>query len=299
MLHHTTERQSRQHDQLAAMAIRELRKHDVYAAVIHCATGQECYEFFRDKQGKTRYKTQEKKRGKLKRYLRGVVLNKILLTNERWPFVLATPLNADITIGMDVKHHTDGFTIVSSNGSKIRTICRESRQKERLLDSQIKKRLIEIIKQEADAIQQESSRLSSEVIRTIVLHRDGRIYQSEIDGAYQALEALKEEGIIAPDATLIILEISKSSPAPFRFFDVTEKGRESPWVENPQVGCFHIINGKDGYICTTGRAFPRHGTVRPLHVRFAKGSLPFEKCLEDVYYLGIVKLIGVVRGGSE
>src|SRR6516162_997920 len=39
-------------------------------------------------------------------YLQNVALNKILLTNNFWPFVLATPLHADLTIGIDVKNQT-------------------------------------------------------------------------------------------------------------------------------------------------------------------------------------------------
>jgi len=45
------------------------------------------------------------------------------------------------------------------------------------------------------------------------------------------------------------------------------------------------INGVEGYLCATGRAFPRQGTVQPLHVRYVEGSLPFEDCLEDLYSL--------------
>lgn len=278
MIHHTTDSQTRQHDQLAAMVIRELRKFDVYASVIHSKVGKESYELVTNQKGQPCYrmKGQKKVKGKFLGYLRNVALNKVLLTNERWPFVLATPLNADITIGIDIKNNTAGFTVVDHYGSNIRTVCYTSKQKERLLDKQVKKYLIDLITEEAES--------SEEVIQSIVLHRDGRVYQSELDGAHQAIDYLKKEGLIDKDTNLTILEISKSSPAPFRLFK-TMKNQERTKIVNPQVGCYHIINNLEGYLCATGYPFNRRGTVNPLNIRFIEGEMPFEKCLEDVYYL--------------
>ena len=44
MIHHTTDRLIRQHDQLAAMVIRKFRELDVFVAVNHSAMGQKCYQ---------------------------------------------------------------------------------------------------------------------------------------------------------------------------------------------------------------------------------------------------------------
>ena len=44
----------------------------------------------------------------------------MLLTNEKWPFVLATPLHADLTVGIDVKQNTAGFTVVGRLGNNVR-----------------------------------------------------------------------------------------------------------------------------------------------------------------------------------
>ncbi|MGH8571557.1 MAG: hypothetical protein ACREX8_03140, partial [Gammaproteobacteria bacterium] len=270
MIHHTSDRAIRQHDQLAAMIIRRFREFDVFAAVNHSAMGQECYQLVHSPKGDPQYRVRQDKQGKFSGYLRNVALNKVLLTNEKWPFVLASGLHADVTIGIDVKQNTAGFTIVGRRGSLIRTICRESSQKEQLRAEQVKKYLAEIIRKEADL---------GVAVRSIVVHRDGRVSQSERDGMHKAIAALKAEGAVAPDATLTILEVWKSSIVPLRLFEVT-----TPYVANPQVGSRHIING-EGYLCATGRAFPRQGTVRPLHVRYVEGLLPFEDCLEDLYSL--------------
>jgi hypothetical protein len=274
MAHHVNDRRLREHDQLAALVIRRFRDLDVWAAVNHSAMGHECYELAHGRGGEPFYRVRQDKRGKFSGYLRNVALNKVLLTNEKWPFVLATPLHADLTVGIDVKQNTAGFTIVNREGNNVRTVCGASSQKEKLLSQQVKKHFSEIVRKEA----------GRPPAKTIVVHRDGRLWQSERDGLAQAMEALKAEGTLPPDATLTVLEVSKSSPAPLRLFDVTGSGDRRDRVQNPQVG-FHHLHGRDGYVCATGRAFPRDGTVNPLHVRLVEGPLPIEKCLEDLYAL--------------
>jgi len=207
MIHHTSDRAIRQHDQLAAMVVRRFREFEVFAAVNHSAVGQECYQLVHGPKGDPQYRVRQDKRGKFSGYLRNVALNKVLLTNEKWPFVLASSLHADVTIGIDVKQNTAGFTIVGRHGSLVRTICRESSQKEQLLAEQVKKYLAEIIRKEAAL---------GVAVRSIVVHRDGRVWQSERDGMHKALAALKAEGDVAPDATITILEVWKSSIVPLR-----------------------------------------------------------------------------------
>jgi hypothetical protein len=277
MIHHTTDRKTAAEDQLAAMVMRELRdpKIDIKAAVIHSAVGQECYELVQQK-GKPSYQINQNKRGKLLGYLRMVAINKVLLNNERWPFVLSTRLHADLTIGLDVKQNTAGLVVVGKNGGEINTLFKTSRQKEKLTRDQTKAYLVEIIREEAKA--------RMEPITTIVLQRDGRLFDTERNGAHDAIEFLKREGTIAPDATITLVEIPKTSPVRLRLFDVNDQNGR-PWVENPQIGTYCIINDTDGYLCATGRAFPKSGTVRPLHVRRLEGSLTLEQCLEDVFYL--------------
>ena len=275
MIHHTTDRQEGAEDQLAAMVIRKLFDHDpqILAAVMHSDVGRECYF---QHTGSASYVARPEKRGKLSGYLRMVAINKILLTNQLWPFVLETRLNADLTIGLDVKQHTAGLVIVGSSGGDIQTLFKTSRLKEKLSDLQMKAYLVEAIRREAEH--------RREALRTILLQRDGRAFDSEIKGAHEAIELLIKEGALLQDATLTIIEISKSAPVRLRLFDVSLKGSR-PWVENPQVGNYCIINNTEGYLCSTGRAFPHKGTVQPLHVRHIEGPLSMQQCLEDVFYL--------------
>ncbi|MDZ4878138.1 MAG: hypothetical protein CLLPBCKN_007573 [Chroococcidiopsis cubana SAG 39.79] len=274
---HRTPTLPRQHDPLSALVVRELKNYELYVATIHSAMGQECYELRYNEHSQPFYTARNQKHGKLQGYLRAVALNKVLLTNERWPFVLDTPLHADITIGIDVKHHTAGYITIDKDGSRIRTLPPiTSKQKERLSSSQVKACLIEILTKEVEQ--------AAYPLLHIVIHRDGRIYECEIEGAKQAIAALKKQGILSEGAALTILEISKSAPASLRLFDVIDKKKPLPFVQNPQIGYYYITNN-DGYLCSTGRPFLKQGTVKPLRVKYIEGKLPFEQCLEDVYYL--------------
>jgi hypothetical protein len=125
MIHHISDRKDGAEDQLAAMVVRELyeRTPQIYAAVMHSAVGAECYF---QPNGQSSYDPRPNKQGKLLGYLRMVAINKILLTNQRWPFVLETRLNADLTIGLDVKQHTAGLVVVGSSGGDIQTIIQRS-----------------------------------------------------------------------------------------------------------------------------------------------------------------------------
>lgn len=277
MLHPTSDRKVREHDLLAAMVIRELRKNDIFAAVNHSEMGEHSYVMVSGRDGTPRYEIRENQRSRLLGYLRNVALNKVLLTNNFWPFVLATPLHAEVTIGIDVKNQTAGFTVIGRNGLSVKSYCHTSRQKEKLLKAQVLTHLAQIIRDEKIRL--------GRPLKSIVIHRDGRCFQSEMDGAAAAIDKLKKEGVVAADGTLTVLEISKSAPVRLRLFEVQRTDGAKPFVQNPQVGLYAIINGNEGFLCSTGRAFRHAGTVQPLHVRCVLEGIPFVDALEDVYAL--------------
>lgn len=277
MIHHTEDRKLREEDQLAALVTRELAPR-IKAAIIHSDVGQECYEAHWEGD-KVCYRPvdDDEKRGKFGGYLRNVALNKVLLNNRCWPFVLATPMHADITIGIDLKNNVVGFVVVGKHGESIWWDSKTSSQKQRMHKRQMKAYLVEILRKEL--------RTYTDQPRTIVLHRDGRTYPSELEGAKEAVNQLKDEGLLHPDASLTVVEISKSAPVSLRLFEVTAHPEGYPWVDNPQVGRYYLVNDTDGYLCATGRPFDRGGTVEPLHVRRVQGPMPLKQCLEDVFFL--------------
>ena len=137
MIHETVDRRNRQHDQLAAMVMRELRNRKLYVSVIHTTVTKDCYQLPQNAPIGTAYCSVMGKQGKLNGYLRNVAITKVLLTNERWPFVISTPLHADFTIAFDVQLNTACFTFIGKSGPDIRTVLKTSNQKERLSKAQV------------------------------------------------------------------------------------------------------------------------------------------------------------------
>ena len=277
MIHDASDREVRQEDQLAAMLSQQFwEQRDMRITVNHTKTGSECYSPVNGQHGA--YVVNPKKRGKLNGYLRNVALSKILLNNEMWPFVLATPLHADVTIGLDVKRNTVGLTVVSDGGRSIATLCRRSSQKEKLTRRQIETLLTELLRHTAE-------KQAVKEIKEIVIHRDGRSFQSEIDGAINAKKTLQAEGLLPSDVRITILDVSKTAMTQVRLFDVKRTNGRLLRVENPQNGTYVFLGNQDAYLCSTGREFGHSGTTQMLHVRYELPGLPFEQALEDLYYL--------------
>lgn len=278
MIHEDEGRKHRHEDQLASMVMRELRNRGIYASVIHTTVGSRSYMYSENEPGQRSYRrvSDKKQQNKLSGYLRNVAITKVLLTNERWPFVLASELHADLTVGIDVKLNTACFSFVGKTGSDIRTVIKDSRQKERLAKDQVKTILLDVLREEAE--------LGRAELRSVVVHRDGRLYDSEINGINAAFKILQEDGIINKDATLNMVAVPKASSAPIRIFDVSiENGKRI--IHNPEIGTYWMLSENDAYLCSTGRAFRRHGTTNPLHVRYVSGKMSFEHILEDLYAL--------------
>ncbi|HEY3855334.1 MAG TPA: hypothetical protein VGO67_13155 [Verrucomicrobiae bacterium] len=278
MLREFSRREPRKEDTSASHVIQQLKqKFDLVSSVIHTTVGSLSYEFRRDGMGKTHYVVKPNADRRLNGYLRNVSINKILLLNQKWPFVLATPLHADLVIGIDVKGNMAGFIATNKKGNLIVPFHKKSRQKERLLANQCKDYFYQIVeKMRAQSI---------EPVKHIVIHRDGRLFETEIEGLKLGLEKLIENGYVDADAALTFIEIPQTSPATLRLFDISHNDSELPAIQNAQFGNYYVLNAKEGFVCTTGRAFRHKGTAKPLHVIKREGALPIEKCLEDIFFL--------------
>ena len=280
---HNTNRKMRDEDKLAALTIRKLHDKGVRATVIH-SKAEEGWYVLREDENERQYvrTTKQRAQRQVTGYLRNVALNKVLLNSWRWPFVLNSPMNADLIIGVDVKSYTTGLiavpkTIDIKDGQDIHFIPKPGRpsgkkQHEQLSTRNARKYLKEIIELV----------LRSNPIPpvNIVIHRDGRTYASETKGFNLAIEDLKHADKLPSDANLTVLEIAKTSSVKLRLFDVSAKQEE-----NPQVGDYIILNSQMAFLCSTGRAFPRPGTSRPLGVNLVEGNMSLTNCLEDIYAL--------------
>ena len=128
-----------EHDQLAAMLMTKLREQELFVSIIHTKVPGESYRLNQHASNGPAYTAIPQKRSRLTGYLRNVAINKVLLTNERWPFVLSTPLNADLTIALDVQNNTSCFTLLGKSWPSIRTEISHSRDKEKLAQAHVKK----------------------------------------------------------------------------------------------------------------------------------------------------------------
>jgi hypothetical protein len=275
MLHEPGQRRERKEDQLAAFVLSRLYEDfDIRAAVMHTDTGSQCYEMV----SRQAYAVRESRRKKLDGYLRNVALNKVLLTNEKWPFVLAERLHADVTIGVDLKAQHVGFTLVGNGGGYIDTCIKKTRFRERLRAEEFQKHLVQVVRHYHERTGQFAS--------NIIIHRDGRMFPSELSGARAGLQQLIDDGFIVTNGSLTCVEIGKHNYASLRLFNVQRsKERGGEFVQNPQVGQYFIPMSSEGYLVATGPPFDREGTVLPLHVRKLEGPLSMDQILEDIYRL--------------
>ena len=263
-----------EHDQLAAMLMTKLREQELFVSIIHTKVPGESYRLIQHASNGPAYMAIPQKGSRLTGYLRNVAINKVLLTNERWLFVLSTPLNADLTIALDVQNNTACFTLLGKSGPSIRTEISHSRDKEKLAQAHVKKVLLDILRQETS--------LGIDEVESIMLLRDGQLFKSEINGVKDAIATLHNEGLMK-GTSVSFVEIHKTSAVSFRLFEVETQHGGKERVENPGLGQYHVLNGRSGYICSTGREYLRQGTAQPLSVRYVEGTMPFGRVLEDVY----------------
>ncbi|AEI52168.1 hypothetical protein [Runella slithyformis] len=272
---------SREHDELAAICVSKCADMTptVNVAIIHDTTLKRCIEYKAD----SGYYIKDREKGLYDGYVNGVALNQVLLNNQRWPFVLAEPLHADLTIGIDVKKNVAGYVFVDKYAKNILPFRRRSKAKERLNKEQVTKALLDNIK-----IMSENM-----LIRTIVVHRDGRIFESELAGILHAIELLKGK-YLPDDVTLTIVEIPKHSIFSLRLFDVVndfniqQTKNDNGQVKNPKIGSWLKISTTEGFICTTGREFRRKGSTHPLYIKKVFGAMDMEQILQDIFYLSVL-----------
>lgn len=283
MLPSDVERIKRQHDQLAALVVSEcLSEHNLAVSIMHSDVLEECF-YYKKNGAESAYELKPALASKYTGYVFGVAMNQVLLNNERWPYVLNTPLSADLTIGIDVKKQIAGFTFVDKYSKNILTRFNKSSSKEKLTSAQVIKMLVPNI-----SLMQKHL---SYKIENIVVHRDGRLFQREKDGIFQAMESLKSNGVLPQNCSVSILEIPKHSIVPFRLFDVQAEydirkvRQDNRQVWNPEIGSYLMLSSQEAFLCTTGREFRHQGSSIPLYVKYNCGTMSFEKLLKDLYYL--------------
>lgn len=265
-------------DKLANLVMSELQDYGIYSSIIHTEVPEDSYEY---DDGILEITSDHRQRGVFFGYLRNVALNKVLLLNSFWPFVLKTPLNADLTIGVDVKNNTVGFSLVYKTGEEFRFEASDSHQKEKLGENHIRKKLTELLREDLGFF-------SSEIIQDILIQRQGRLFPSEKKGVIAALDELTMNGQIPKDYNCNFVELRTTTKIPLRLFQTkTRTDSQSKQIQNPKVGTYlsDKLHGEKGFICNTGYPYDIPGTAKPLYVVKKAGTMPMEDILQDVFYL--------------
>ena len=210
--------------------------------------------------------------GRLASYVRYCALGMQTL-NRKWPWELSTPLHYDVSIGIDVLNGMAGLTFVYDRGRRIFFRNHQSRQKERLTAAQLRSILLQHLRADLANLRLQP--------RSIVIHRDGRTFSSELEGLRQAVEALQREGVLADDLTVGVVDIRKSTADHLRLVE----GEQPHQMQNCLVGSYYLLDRTEGVVCTTGRPFRFPGTAKPLTAVVVEGALDIAWVLEDIFAL--------------
>jgi hypothetical protein len=219
--------------------------------------------------GRARFEVPQDQEQKYTSYLRYTAIG-LMIVNRQWPWVLETRTRYDAYIGIDVLHHTAAFTFFYDGGRRCFVRLASSTQREKLSRKQVKAVVLTNLRQDLkDGLT---------VPRTLVVRRDGRVFESEWLGFEDAIKTLIGEGLLPQDISIGAVEVHKNSALGLRL--VEEKNGK---IENARIGSWFALDDTDGIVCTTGFPFRLRGTANPLHVRIARGKLDIVDILEDTF----------------
>lgn len=238
-----------------------------------CALASNIREFYVEKHhnGKVTYQVRSGRKRKYISYIRHAALG-MLQVNRKWLWALANPLHCDVYIGIDVLNNTAGFTFIYQGGKVCYFRDYQSGQKEKLPARQIRSVISQNLREDV--------RRLGITPHSLVIHRDGKWYESESLGLKTALDILKREGTLPADVKASVVEIHKNSAFGLRLAE-KDRGR----LINPELGSWFRINDREGVVCNTGRPFRFPGTANPLHIVIVEGELPIVSALEDTFAL--------------
>ena len=218
-----------------------------------------------------RFQVRRKKEGILRSYVRNVALG-MMMVNRRWLWRLEEPLHHDIHIGIDVLNGMAGVTFVYDRGGSIVFRAFRCKQKERLSSRQLRDILVTSLPHDLTRVGVRPS--------SLVIHRDGRTYASELNGLERAVTELTHVGVLPSELVVGVVDIRKQTADSLRIFSGYQGTKQ-----NPTVGTYCLISDTQGVIATTGHPFRFDGTAKPLTAVIVRGDLDIEHVLEDIFGL--------------
>jgi hypothetical protein len=198
-----------------------------------------------------------------------------LLVNRKWLWKLAKgTLRHNIHVGIDLYKGVAVFTFVYGDADLVTFHISESERPEMLSADQVAEVLIENLGAELP-------RLNFDKI-SIVFHRDGKFYESELRGIRRAITTLQEspQRRLPRDIRVGMVEIHKTSSARPRMYR---------WLHdrfaNPEMGTCIRLGKYEAALATTGEPLLRRGTAHPLYIDVVGGNIDVMDIAHDMYAL--------------
>jgi hypothetical protein len=237
---------------------------------VQCVSASKIQEFYRTvlRGGRGQVEVRPELRGRYTSYLRYTALG-LLIVNRQWGWVLKDGTNYDGYVSFDVLSNYAAFSFFYEGGRKcfIRTF--PSRQKEKLLRAQVREIVYDALKQDLHC----GIRIGS-----LVLQRDGRLFESEWAGFSDAIKKLIQEKLLPSGFVFGAIEVHKKSTNTVR---IARTGIDG--LRNPRIGIGLELTDEEGIICNTGYPFRLNGSVNPLFIRVVRGELELSRVLEDAF----------------
>ena len=117
---------------------------------------------------------------------------------------------------------------------------------------------------------EEHARHTGEIIKRVVVYRDGRFRKTEAEELKACLDAF-------PDCIVDLVEVTKSGPDVLRFIDYKEGT-----VGNPKPGFFLQLRKKVANLITKAVPWGK-GFTQPVLVTHVSGTTPFNQILTEVF----------------
>lgn len=200
------------------------------------------------------------------------------------PWVIADDLHYDMYIGIDTLYDTVGYHFLYGRGGRL--IEREfgesairGRWKVAVKRLELRRRLVQTI----------STIIAKGItINSVVIHKDGRWWQSESIALKESMEQLISDGFLSTGVAYAAVEVRKNH-LPVRLFTyVNEAGKH--FLQNPLPGSYFILDNNKALLTTTGRpgAWDRRGISAGsilLEIAEKKGNVKIKEIARDAYQL--------------
>lgn len=230
------------------------------------------YKFSRDRYGEEKWIVNNDKIREYNSYLQFLALG-YLKVNRKWLWKLGErTLRNEVHIGIDVYQDLSVFTFIYGDADLIAFYLSESKKGERLSASQVKDALYNNLYRDLSDLGMRPSK--------IIFHRDGKVFETEIFGIEQTLDALQKDNLISENYQYGIVEIHKTSSLRPRLYKWQNFN-----FENPEMGVFAELSAFEGILATTGQPALRCGTAQPLSIEIRKGNISLKDIAHDIYAL--------------